>query len=111
MLCNLWGLGFVVDLWGVVALRQLSSILPPNNTWGQQIPGGRNSQDGRMRDRWVLWDPLPRACWPGCSAQMQRQISFLAYQSDDVSLFKQEDQASSRFILPGFQAVEKQFVS
>ena len=77
VLCHLWGLELYCGPVGSCGPEGIQ-LYPPS----QQYQGATDpwSQDGRMRDRWVLWDQLPKACWPGCSAQMQRQISFLAYQ-------------------------------
>lgn len=47
----------------------------------------------------------------GGSTEMWGQDQVPCLPSDDVSLFKQEAQAGSRFILPGSQAVKKPFVS
>lgn len=45
------------------------------------------------------------------STQMWGQDQVPCLPSDDISLFKQETQADSRFILPASQAVKKTFVS
>lgn len=55
--------------------------------------------------------PVPQGLGVGEAQPKYRGRSGSWPTKDDVSLFKQEAQAYSRFILPGTKAVKKQFVS